>query len=404
MGSYLVTDKVEINSQSVDLSMSLDDVNELANPDIDLDSAKRVCTNGDLNDGKTKGYKKWVDIAEATVDEDGNPFDASKGDGTYLLEFEMQERFPNEISGFISNKGQQIVVKTPEFATKDQIDFISDLFNKVEKVVYDPNSTLEDINKVIDVDSFIKVYFVQELSKNLDSCQTSHYLYYDSKIDGRLHAAPLWDYDMAYAQSGGGRYIAPGVIGYFTVTSDWLSKIKGIYGNDSVLNLQAAVMSHSEVWQRMKVLWNGPSGLYNITNTFLNDEGEGNIPDYIEEIRMTAKMNDHKWDFLTLDLLGVDGTNDTGDTYDDATDYFTTWTTERLNWMHAGDTNTTHLLMGDLNGDGIMNIRDATELQKVLAKITTYDDQNSYCDTNNDNKVNIRDVAYIQMICAGLLY
>ena len=66
---------------------------------------------------------------EPTSYEDGAPLDVSAGDGAYLLEFELDERFPDEVSGFISDKGQQVVVKTPEFASKAEVDYISNLFN-----------------------------------------------------------------------------------------------------------------------------------------------------------------------------------------------------------------------------------------------------------------------------------
>lgn len=404
MGSFMVTDKIEVNSQSLDLSCSLDDLNENANPDAELDTFPRMSTTNNLNDWNTLGYKKWVDINEVTEYEDGTPFDASKGDGTYLLEFEMYNRFPDEISGFISNKGQQVVVKTPEFASKNQVDFISELFNKAEEAVYNPDSTFEELNKLIDVDSFIKIYLVQELSKNIDSCQTSYYLYYDSKIDSRLHAAPLWDYDMAYGQYETPRMIAPNVYGESAKTSDWHSKIKGIFGNEGVLNFQATVINNKEVWHRVKQLWNGSNGFYETAYDLLNGTGEGKIPYYVDRLRGTAKMNESRWGFIGQDLIKAGGLNDTGSNYQETTNFFISWTTERLNWMHNGLSNTTPLLLGDINNDSITNITDATELQKVLVSLTEYskDDFETVCDVNADGNVDIKDVTYIQLWCAGI--
>ena len=402
MGSFLLTDKVEINSQSVDLSCSLDDLNELANPNVDLSTCTRMSTTNNLNDNSTKGYKKWVDIAEVTTYEDGSAFDASNGDGTYLLEFEMYDRFPNEISGFISNKGQQVVVKTPEFASKDQVDFISNLFNKAEAVVYNDNSTFDDINKVIDVDSFIKIYLIQELSKNIDSCQTSYYIYYDSKIDSRLHAAPLWDYDMAYGQYKTPRLIAPNVYGESAVTSDWHSKIKGILGKESTLNFQAKVINNEQVWNRVRTLWNGENGFYAKAKEILTGTGTGTISYYINDIRTTARMNESRWGFIEKDLIASAGLNDTGETYEETTDFFVSWTLERLNWMNNGSTNTTPLISGDINGDGEVNIKDATELQLLLIS-DEYDGRNKYMyDVNFDGKVDIFDATYIQFYIAGI--
>ena len=64
------------------------------------------------------------------------------------------------------------------------------------------------------------------------------------------------------------------------------------------------------------------------------------------------------------------------------------------------------VLAGDVNGDGVVNIQDATLLQRYLAEFTTEDgkpllDLNNKqtffrADANGDGKVNVRDVTAIQ--------
>ena len=59
---------------------------------------------------------------------------------------------------------------------------------------------------------------------------------------------------------------------------------------------------------------------------------------------------------------------------------------------------------GDVNRDGKLNIKDATAIQKYLAKMIDFDDtQISLADYNKDNKVNIKDVTYIQKKLAKLI-
>lgn len=333
MGSYLVTDKVDVNSQLVDLSCNLDDVNSAANNNADLSGNYRR-SNGYLSETSTRGFKKWVEMNEPTSYEDGTPLDVSAGDGAYLLEFELDERFPDEVSGFISDKGQQVVVKTPEFASKAEVDYISNLFNNAESVLYNSSSTLEDLEKVIDVESFTKVYLIQELSENLDSCSTSYYIYYDSKVDKRLHAAPVWDYDWAYGQYSNSRQIAPGKYLSPSNPEQWFARIKNIYvHNDKVygtLNFQAQ-FANSVAWDTViKYAWNGKDGFYNKAKNLVNNT----LQSYIEDVEASAVMNESRWNFIKSDPLISWGSADTGSSFYSTTSYLKDWINARLDWMN----------------------------------------------------------------------
>ena len=61
-------------------------------------------------------------------------------------------------------------------------------------------------------------------------------------------------------------------------------------------------------------------------------------------------------------------------------------------------------LIGDVNSDGIVSIADATELQKHLANIIDFDDEQlAVADTNGDGSVSIADVTQIQKYLAQLI-
>ena len=60
--------------------------------------------------------------------------------------------------------------------------------------------------------------------------------------------------------------------------------------------------------------------------------------------------------------------------------------------------------MGDANMDGKLNIRDATLIQKYLAKLLSLSDgQKEFADFDLNGKVNVRDVTAIQKKIAGLI-
>lgn len=61
-------------------------------------------------------------------------------------------------------------------------------------------------------------------------------------------------------------------------------------------------------------------------------------------------------------------------------------------------------MLGDVNSDGIVSIADATELQKHLANIIDFDDEQlAVADTNGDGSVSIADVTQIQKYLAQLI-
>lgn len=60
------------------------------------------------------------------------------------------------------------------------------------------------------------------------------------------------------------------------------------------------------------------------------------------------------------------------------------------------------VLVGDVNGDGQVNIKDATYIQKVVAKLR--EEPENYlltADVNSDNNVSVKDATVIQLYLAG---
>ena len=187
LGTYLLTDSVEAGKQRVNIN-NLDDENELANPTDNIEELD-VVTNAESLSKAEKGTQKWVNIQN-------EPEDITNG---YIIQLEMSNRYANDPSGFVTDNGQPIVLKSPEYATKGEIDYISSFYQNFENALYSENG-YNDLNKhyseYIDINSFAKMYIVQELSKNRDANETSTYMYLDDS--GILKAGPVWDFDNAY--------------------------------------------------------------------------------------------------------------------------------------------------------------------------------------------------------------
>jgi hypothetical protein len=79
--------------------------------------------------------------------------------------------------------------------------------NTLETALYAPTPDWTKISSMIDVDSFVKYYFVHEVAENYDFNRSSMYFYRNGPSD-TLHAGPVWDFDLSLgnftAQAWGG--------------------------------------------------------------------------------------------------------------------------------------------------------------------------------------------------------
>ncbi|MGN0486777.1 MAG: CotH kinase family protein [Acutalibacteraceae bacterium] len=189
-GNYLLCESVEVGSTRVDID-DLDDANEEANADVDVEACELAGTRG-KNSGFVTGSRKWVNI----------PNDPENITGGYLMELEFYTRYDDEISGFTTTRGQCVNFKSPEYATKAQVDYVADLYQAFEDALYSEtgyNSQGKHYSEYIDTESFAKMYIMQELSMNIDGGKSSFFITKKADED-KLIASPVWDFDFAFGR------------------------------------------------------------------------------------------------------------------------------------------------------------------------------------------------------------
>ena len=190
-GNFSVCESVEVGDSRVEIT-DLEKLNEAANPDVDIEALPRGGTGsgGTVQNHAVKGSMKWVNI----------PNDPEDISGGYLLEMEFAGRYNDEISGFVSDRGQWVVVKAPEYASEAQVRYIAGLYNEAEEAIYSKtgyNSLGKHYTDYFDMDTLLKTYLFMELQKPLDTAITSFYFYKDAGSD-LLVAAPVWDFDRGF--------------------------------------------------------------------------------------------------------------------------------------------------------------------------------------------------------------
>ncbi|MBR0508622.1 MAG: CotH kinase family protein [Clostridia bacterium] len=191
LGNYIFCESVEVGENRVEIA-DLEKANEDAN-DADPDSCPLAGTGkgGTVQSGRTAGSRKWAQL----------PVEPADVSGGYLLEFDFAARYDDEPCGFVTKSGQPVVIKSPEYAGKKEVNYIADLFEEAYEALESPtgvNSRGRHYSAYFDMDSLVNMYLLQELSLNYDAGLSSFYVYKNAGQD-KLVFSPVWDMDNAFA-------------------------------------------------------------------------------------------------------------------------------------------------------------------------------------------------------------
>ncbi len=183
-GNYFLTEKIRVDEGSV----AIRDMEKLLEAVYSPQEIEKLTPGGN-----EAGTRKWV---ETGIDND----DLSGG---YLLEREIESRFETEISGFVTDQGDCYTLQSPLYASEDQVNYIADLMQEFQDAVSKEDGihpvTGKHYSEYIDVDSFIRKYLVEEISKNYDGGVTSSFFYKpEDSVSRKIFAGPVWDYDVAF--------------------------------------------------------------------------------------------------------------------------------------------------------------------------------------------------------------
>lgn len=91
-----------------------------------------------------------------------------------------------------------MTLKSPEYSTKNQLQYIKKFVTDMEDAIANLNST--KYQDYIDMDSWVSMCVLQEISANFDFMGSSQYFYKETDPEGgrsKLHAGPVWDMDLS---------------------------------------------------------------------------------------------------------------------------------------------------------------------------------------------------------------
>lgn len=129
-----------------------------------------------------------VDAARVDIGEEEPGYDPMADDAGFLVELDSYSEPPYEFR--IDDKRYQV---KSEVRTDAQFDFIRNYISETDAAIRAGNR--EEIAALVDLDSFIDGYLLEEYFKNIDVGWSSFYMY--KKPGGKLILGPFWDFDLA---------------------------------------------------------------------------------------------------------------------------------------------------------------------------------------------------------------
>ncbi len=193
-GTYILQEKVEVGKNRVDID--------------DLEARTEAVNDRPLSEyahlgplKATTGQMKYFAI----------PNDPEDITGGYLIEYEnWTVRYKDEPCAYTTDRKKAIMLKAPEYASEAQMKYISGMIQAYENAIFaedgvDPK-TGKHYTDLMDFDSLVLKYMLEETCKNCDGNQSSQYYYKPAdSVSTRMFAGPAWDYDTCfgdYARTG----------------------------------------------------------------------------------------------------------------------------------------------------------------------------------------------------------
>ena len=257
--------------------------------------------------------------------------------GGYLIERNLDTI--DEICGFYTKQGSGFNVKSPEFAGKEAMKYISEYYQEFEDAVYSDNGYNAETGKYYydycDADSLVKVYLLQKLGYNVDGFKSSFYFYKDK--DDKMYAGPVWDQEMAFGTGWNA------VISAEDVTYNYLEK---------------ALIKIPDFKQRVEEYYKAV--FKDKMVSLLGDDGI--VAGYYDTISSSAEMNYVLWPYVRIGYPDASGHLwPAGTDYDDVVKDMTDWLAVRTDKLD------------ELYGDGTLHMHHTYVSE--ITKPATYEEE-----------------------------
>ncbi len=385
-GTYQLYERVQIQKNRVNIRDLEEETEALNDKELEEYSQKTV---GASNAGEyIENSYKYYDIPN-------NPTDITGG---YLLQFQLWNRYGYKAeSGFVTSRGQAVQIDGPEYASKQQVEYIRSFVQEAEDAIYSENGYNDrgrHYSDYIDVDSLITAYLVQEITMNIDATATSFYMWKDSDLsgDGKLHFSPAWDFDFSYNNFPTIRKNSDGKIGYSYRTDNLYTAYCPINGYNESGRPTVGISWLGQLYKQEDFVKCVSEAYFSRFEPFLSLLVEGENP-YItqiaEEILPSAEMSNARWHTYGGAKYCVFGSS-SGATFMDSVKLVGNFASDRKKWL-SKLWEPYKFVRGDVNADGLFDVADLVMMQKAVLGSGTLTDHTAG-NLSNDGAIDCFDL------------
>ena len=267
-GLYLLAEKVELGASRINIS--------------NLELQTQL-----MNTQKLKRYLPYLTATAKGYLIESNPADISSG---YLLELDHSGSSTDAPSWIITAHNQGFAVKSPEYASLEQINFIQRYFDEFEEALYSDtgrNSAGRAYSDYINMRSWAIKYLLDEVFTNQDAEWSSQFFYIISNRGvPKIYAGPPWDYDSAIGNIDNSPKIYSNIIG--ANPRALIALWRGEY-DPQHRSWYAEILKKAEFKDLVSALYK------DLFKPFLDRLLKTEISGYVDRIAGSALMNQMRW-------------------------------------------------------------------------------------------------------------
>lgn len=248
--------------------------------------------------------------------------DIDVDEGEFLIEYE-HDRVEKDATYIVTEHGIRFVLSEPDEPDNNQLEYITNVMNEFDKCLF--SDDYKQVEKLLDIDSFIKVYLINEYAKTVDFGYSSVNLYYK---DNKFYAGPIWDFDLS---SGNFDEEKEPQKGYWVIEDG--EKISYSEFFCRIYNpIYNKLLSYPEIEEKYKNLFNEN---YDLLKSIYEENGflDQTLDTYgwlFEKNYKSADDGGAGW-YVNGKYINIEKTP--FDTYQENYDYLKKWLENRLNWL-----------------------------------------------------------------------
>ncbi len=327
-------------------------------------------------DGSFRGTYMLFEPVEEGKDRVDIDIESNDGKNDFLMEYEA-DRVEDDVTYFTAD-GLRFISSDPDEPDEEQLAYIQETVTGVINTIKTGDRAA--IDEKVDIASFAKFYLLNEYLKTFDFSKTSVFFYYK---DGKLYAGPPWDYDISagngnpeYSSRAEGTYNPEGIycdkknIYRFLCACDWFEdEVKSVY-------------------RRHLAFFDNIAADGGLLDTARAEYAEVFSRNYSE-----AGWRESYW--------GINFEKKPEKTYAENYAFLKNWCALRNDWL-SNYYNIRTEILGDADGNGRVDVNDATYLQRVLAEMVTVADMEALIRRADidGNGLNVEDATAIQRYLA----